>query len=279
MTVYYGEINCESKTAKGTECTNKAYWKVGKKYLCGVHSKNKDRKELPKGKKKEPSIDWDNIKELKKGKVICSKMKMMKGFDTRKGYLNVFPNYKHQNRKDGFGCSSLSPMSLGPVKHKQEGLPDALNIENYFQSNKKFPCESMKKFRKKRLEMYEDPIPHRHKYDRKLGNIPEYSIFIINGEERQYTYIQSRYFYCHFYERLAKKTDDYKKLRKYLYEKKYGLNIVGYDAYPITKDLYSHYKDSSKPFGHELVLYCLLTLEKEEYPWRIYYNKHKKLYT
>ena len=31
-----------------------------------------------------------------------------------------------------------------------------------------------------------------------------------------------------------------------------------------------HYLDSSKPFGHELVLYTMLTINPENYPWRKY---------
>ena len=35
----------------------------------------------------------------------------------------------------------------------------------------------------------------------------------------------------------------------------------------------SHYKDVSNTFGHELVLYTLLTVEDPyKYPWNIYYN-------
>lgn len=45
----------------------------------------------------------------------------------------------------------------------------------------------------------------------------------------------------------------------------FNLNIVGYDAYQPTKTLEEHYLDDSKPFGHELVLYTLLSTT--EYPW------------
>ena len=58
---------------------------------------------------------------------------MMKKPELIDGYLNVFPNYKHQNRKDGYGCAKLSPKSLGPVNHGMPNLPIAKNIENYHQ--------------------------------------------------------------------------------------------------------------------------------------------------
>ena len=110
-------------------------------------------------------------------------------------------------------------------------------------------------------------------------NIPLYSIHLDkNGAERRYTYVQSRYFYCHQYEKLAPKTDDFKKLKQMLNE---GINlqIVGYDAYPITKSLQEHYEDPDKPFGHEIVLYTLLVVkDPENYPWNVYYKQHKNLY-
>ena len=65
--------------------------------------------------------------------MIVSKFRMMKKPEYKKGYLNVFPNSKHQDRKDGFGCASLSPKSLGPVQHTMPNLPPAFNIENYHQ--------------------------------------------------------------------------------------------------------------------------------------------------
>ncbi len=299
--VYYGTIPCQGTTGKGTECTNKAYFKVKDEHLCGVHSKKcTNRVELPKnpqrGKQKEEKLEEENVeieryrqKNVKKGlrgKVTCVKMRMMSEVEYLPGYLRVFPNFKHENRKDGFGCKSLSPMSLGPIEHGQPGLPDSLNLENFHQGDKKFEFETMKEFKKKRKEMYLDLVPHRHKYDRALLkkqndniNVPECSIFRDEeGEDKCYTYIQSRYFYCHFYELLAKQTKCYTELREMLQDG-YNLAIFGYDAYPPSDDIYSDYKDPARPFGHELVLYCLLNIEEpSEYPWNIYYRKHKKLY-
>ena len=82
-----------------------------------------------------------------------------------------------------------------------------------------------------------------------------------------------RYFYCHFYERLVTKEEDYVKLKE-LINNGYNLNIVGYDGYNVNKDLWIHYNDTKKPFGHELVLYTMLIEpDKEKYPW-----EHKELY-
>jgi hypothetical protein len=45
------------------------------------------------------------------------------------------------------------------------------------------------------------------------------------------------------------------------------LEIVGYDAFEPTSPLETHYKDQTRPFGHELVLYSLL---KDERPWQAF---------
>jgi len=98
--------------------------------MCGVHSKkDKNREKLPTNPNKkqmeeellkEREKEIENSAELNKengkmGHVIVSKMFMMKNPEYVKGYLNVFPNYKDQNRKGGFGCMSLNPKSLGQL--------------------------------------------------------------------------------------------------------------------------------------------------------------------
>lgn len=303
--MFYGQTSCQetykSGPKSGQNCNNQAYYQQDNEYLCGVHSNKEERKKLPKdpdaGEKKEAELKRreELVKKLRKkgkGDIICTKLKMMKAPEHIDGYLKVFPNYKHNNRKDGFGCSALSPKSLGPINHNEKDVPVALNLENYHQFSKVFSCEvgasgnPKEEFYKKRNEAYEDEIPHRHKFKREElknitdnVNIPLYAIHIIDGKERRYTYIESRYFYCHYYELLAKETKEYKKLVKKL-NKGTSLQIIGYDAYPVARDLMECYLDDSKPFGHELVLYSLLTIENSnDYPWNKYYKEHKTLYT
>ncbi len=48
----------------------------------------------------------------------------------------------------------------------------------------------------------------------------------------------------------------------------YNSQICGYDGYHVNKSIEEHYRDVSCPFGHELVLYSLLTTDK--YPWTKY---------
>ena len=40
------------------------------------------------------------------------------------------------------GCPALSPMRLGPVEHKQPGLPPAKSLENWWQAGKVYPSEA-----------------------------------------------------------------------------------------------------------------------------------------
>jgi hypothetical protein len=289
MSVYYGERICEKHTAKGIACGNKAYYVSDKQYVCGVHSRSdKQRQELPtnpnaKQVKKDIAIERNelvesaaklNRKENKHGKVICTKLRMMKDPEYVEGFLKVFPNYKHQHRSDGFGCASLSPKSMGPIDHKQPGLPVAKNLENLHQGNKCFPSELDSEgkpgssFYETRKKMYLDDVPHRHKKEAAGKNAPVFSIWIdLAGKERRFTYFQSRQFYCTFYERIAKELDDYKYLKNKIVEG-YNIQIIGYDAYEITKSVREHYMDTSKPFGHELVLYTMLTTNESDYPWR-----------
>jgi hypothetical protein len=287
--IYYGEIKCEN-----SKCNNKAYWKCDKNYLCGIHSRNIKRVSLPKMENKIKSDLNDiklnaiinvikeatekNKKENKKGNVKLLRMRMMKSPEQTSGYLLVFPNYKHQNRKDGFGCSSLSPMLLGPVKHGQPDLPDALNIENFHQGSKCFKEEvdtdnqPNQIYYDNRLKWYNDPVAHRHKYkgdDKKNKNIPLYFIWKNKiGEEKHLSYIESRQFYCNFYERLASEKEDFKKLVNMI-EEGMNIEICGYDAHDID-NVESAYLDPTKPFGHELVLYTMLTCKIDQYPWRKY---------
>jgi hypothetical protein len=314
-TIYFGETICQA-TFKTTnkQCTNKAYYKQNNQYLCGVHSNNRDRTTLPINpnkainKLKEIEKQIEILKEVAKenrdndlqGDIILSKMRMMQDVEYINGYMCIFPNFKHQNRQDGFGCAELSPKSIGPIEHGMPNLPSAKNLENYHQFSKFWDFEFddnnklRAKYLEKRKEGYLDETPHRHKYDRKTLkkynkniNIPKCSIYYDKyGKEHRYNYLECRYFYCHFYELLAPQEPDFKKLQKYI-KRGFNLNIVGYDAYPVdhkdkksmVKDLWICYNDTSKPFGHELVLYTLLRIKKSaNYPWNKYYKKNKEIY-
>ena len=309
--MYAGEHICNSIVkSTGSTCKRKAYYLVKGDLRCGTHAKPKsERKALKENPRKSElraealrkhvkSIEEaaiDNVANGGKGEIITQKLRMMKHPELIPGHLLVFPNYRHEKRKDGYGCSELSPMKLGPVHHGQKDLPPAKNIENFHQFNKVFPHEVdqddaiLEVFYTKRIEAYNDKVPHRHKYDRTFlkkqsatenANHPQFSVFIdADGEERRFTYLQSRYFYCHFYEILARDRPEFEKLKS-LVNNGYNLCIVGYDAHKLHADgSYADYCDISKPFGHEMVLSAMLSIDdSNEYPWNVYYRNHKDVY-
>ena len=308
MDPFYGESVCVA-IVKSTKkaCKNAAYYKDGEgKYLCGVHSKKDNRVKLRRNPDEEKNklaelarrmkIGKKRAKENKKkglkGDIIITKLKMMKSPTYVEGYSMIFPNYRHQNRKDGYGCMRLSPKSLGPVVHNMPNLPIAKNLENFHQFAKfwKFELDEDGNVKEEhlnyRVEGYKSEIPMRRKYpkteiskrnNKKMGQ--EFALFYDqNGNERKYTYLEARYFYCHFYERLVKKENDFKKLKKAL-ENGFNLNLVGYDGYHVDTSLWECYNDVNRPFGHELVLYTLLTIENpEDYPWNRFYREYEELY-
>ena len=280
--MYSGETNCQ-------DCARKAYYKIGENYFCGYHGDKTKKTKMPKNPNKalikEGKIEKHNLKCQEvakfnkengiKGDIECVKMKMFGEVELVDGYVNIFPNFKHAGRKDGLGLPSLSPKSIGPIVHEQPGLPIALNLENFHQGNKVFTSEvdvngePTKEFYDTQIEMYNDPEPHRHKFtavkDNKNKNIPLYSIWTSkDGLKHKISYFDSRQFYCNFYERATVGNPDFIKLKRMI-DDGFNLRIVGYDGYNVTMPLEEHYKDISRPFGHELVLYSML---KDEFVWR-----------
>jgi hypothetical protein len=306
--VYFGERRC---CGRDGNCSNKAYFNVDGKYVCGVHARKGVKTMLPKNpnakKKKSEEIASRQIlveqaavanrAAGRKGDVIVTKFMMRKEPEHIDGYLKVFPNFKHGGRKDGLGLPGLSPKALGPVMHKMTVLPPAVNLENYHQFAKIFPYEVdadgnlLPESLEIRMLGYTTDTPYRHKYEfpqmealaKRQGmeakSAPLYSLYYSEtGEPRQFSYLECRYFYCHYYELLAKSRPEFTQLRARIQDG-YNIQIIGFDGYPITRSLWEHYLDTGRPFGHELVLYCLLTIDDpKEYPWNMFYRKHPQLY-
>lgn len=208
-----------------------------------------------------------------KGDVIMAKMGFFKKLKNSDGFVNVFPNHKHANRTDGIGMSTLSPMTLGPVEHGQEGLPNAVNLENFWQQSKWFPCETEDQFNNNRATGYLMIKPKRHKFKRGMkptGWVWEPK----NGERHVLHWVQSRQFYCNFYERLVKENAEFIELKK-MVDDGQNIQICGYDALPdLIKacDIEKWYLQGVHPFGHEAVLFTMLVEPDEnKWPWR----KHK----
>lgn len=301
-TVYHGSVPCEGRTKKKTACVNQAYYRLvdDGAHMCGVHSRKRKREALPKDplekqKRYKMYAERSRVVEAEaaarhargeRGDVIVTGLRMLKPPEHHDGYFKVFPNFKHDNRADGYGCASLSPKSLGPIDHGMPGLPAALNLENYHQAAKFYASEVDAEGRIKasalalRRRLYLDAVPHRHKFaDMAAAGPMLFSMYYDReGKERRYSYLECRYFYCHWYERLAPRMGEFAELR-HSRDEGYNLQIVGYDGYPVTRDLYEHYLDTSRPFGHELVLYTMLVVaDPAEYPWNRFYRKHRDLY-
>lgn len=321
---FHGEVACAR-----AGCPNRAYYALAGTYWCGVHSKRDAaaRRPLPKdpgaGAKRQRLFAEHKEAALVvpagvpvPGRVTCYRMLMMRQVPLEGRWLNVMPNRKAVTRTDGVGMPSLSPMLLGPVPHRQPGLPAARNIENYHQANKVWsselataallPLSSLADdinvlpppsaaWYARRLELYEDEEPHRHKFaDTKKDetgdtnpnpNAPLYSVHLaLDGTERRFTYVASRYFYCCAYEHLATQQPAFRQLADW-HRAGVDLRLCGYDAFDMGESadadtLYAHYCDAARPFGHERVLYVLLMLAHtpDALPWHRYRRDHPTLY-
>jgi hypothetical protein len=289
--VFFGESTCSHDG-----CNRKAYYKDSRpnSVFCGFHASKSARTKLKKNpnaatvreeklathRRSYETAQEENKRQNRPGQVICCQMKMFSGDVIRDGFLSIFPNYRHADRKDGLGMPSLSPKSF-ECDHGQPGLPVAKSLENFHQGNKVFASHVDEKghpteaFFESQRAMYTDETPHRHRKEAtavkgKRKNVPEFSVWTDqDGVVHHLTYLESRELYCTFYERHVLQTKDYATLKK-LIEDGMNLMICGYDGYPVTKSLLEHYDDASRPFGHELVLYTLLTTPSNQaYPWQI----------
>lgn len=266
-------MSCSSLTRRGAPCRKIGIYLQEGRICCNVHSVEGLRSKISQ------TVDhslWqaaarDNVSRGIPGTVVCAKISYGSISNSDPTFLRVFPNNKHQNRTDGFGCCSLSPMRLIVL-----GVSHSL--ENYYQGSKKFPHESWEEYLVNRERMFQDPTPHRHKFQR--GMRPECTYFPNKDNVLQaYNYLDSRYYYCMWYEFLVQSNSDFLQLRTYLSQ---GMNLMlcGYDACSALRpdNADEIYHDTSTPFGHESVLFCLLTLSsRDKYPWRRYCEAHPEL--
>lgn len=300
---FRGEETCE-------QCPGKAYYTREEGGLfCGRHCPKEARVPLPRSPalaQKKASEEKRRARDIEcarkahsrrgeRGEVALARARMMRRPEKLEGFVAVFPNYRAGDRRSGtiFNASELSPMKLGPVKHGQPDLPPARLLENFHQANKVFPSEVSAKGKilpvwyRRRLELYKDKTPHRHKLGktkaehlrnaaREGETAPLYSIFVEpDGKEQRLSYLQSRRPYCRFYSALARRTEAFKELKRMLGEG-YNLEIFDPDGRPMreaesydeTKRLLAkEYRALSRPFGHGKVLFCLLVLRPADRPW------------
>ncbi len=310
---HIGEVKC-------LHCGNRASYyhtRYPTKFCCGVHLRPcAERRTLP---------EWTEAEQCERAlvhihstiaraqlasttqaweRITLHKMRMMHGVEREAGILNVLPNFRSRStwhdlhtfllkRGDApapgdcdFRCSELSPKWIGPIVHGQPGLPPARNLENFHQGSKCFADETDEDFAKRRIEMYNDPEPHRHKWEKYPSLTPpkktresiRYFEWITPaGEKTKLSYIQSRQLYCNFYERMVGATPAFAALVA-IARAGFSMRICGFDADPIppsaslTESLARAYEDESAPFGHERVLYSMIlaamgAIEHEALPW------------
>lgn len=328
--VKWGTRKCQGTTkSTGKKCDNGAYWEVQENretensimYLCAKCSNPmKDRRiELKRESKKEKrqrqlesraavDIDVDRYQAKNQEHKLRGNLVLTRFLGTRKqpvqkkGYLMVFPNFKDQNRVEGFGCASLSPKFPGLVEHGQPGLPAAKCVENFHQGIKFLAKEAepedkgtripggtarpAKTFEASRLSMFLDDEPHRHKSEK--GDICISQVWIDKkGTVHCLDRVQARQFYCTFYSRQVKERADFKTLIDNM-DSGINMQLIGYDAYPceklkgldtndeknydkIVEAIYKTYNSPFVTFGHEWVLYTMLLIrDQSKWPWIVY---------
>ena len=296
---FHGEAQC-------TRCARRAYYSVGGSALCGHHADKTARVALPKNPARHDEESAHirarseryeeararNAAQGRPGDVTCTKIAGIFGAPQHMdGYVTVLPNFRHGTRRDGSGLPRLSPKSLGPVPHGQPGHPVAASIENMHQFSKTWAFELDAQDRvtpeawERRKAGYADPVPHRHKFDaaalkaRGAAPTPAFALYVRpDGSEARLTYVESRYVYCHWMERLAQREPQWQQLCK-MRADGYNINISGYDGFTSSDTPWAHYLDGSRPFGHEKVLEAMLTIaDPRDYPWNRYRREHAELY-
>lgn len=223
--------------------------------------------------------------ETKKGKVCCGRIVHFRSKEPNKFHptLDKFINI---NVTSGTRSrwKSLSPMIIGEFEFIEDKCinkwyPDGIHpgfkefdedktrqiavcqrFENMWQTNKVYDIDMkdgviQKSFFERRAKMFSDPKGHRRSLPKSKGKV-----ISAYYDRKLYNYLESRYFYCTFYEYLIQEIPEYKELVEML-NKGINLHIVGYDGKNIdmTKEGFKKaYDDPESPFGHELVICAML---------------------
>lgn len=160
----------------------------------------------------------------------------------------------------------LSPLYLGPVEHEEmdgEGnaLPPALSLEQLWRScavHKEDIGQDGKpnaQWHERRRDAFTQPLKSGK---RRSGEAPIYWFW----RGQQLGLIEARKeIYCHLYAALVVETELYRELNL-LVQQGFNLQLFGYEAYDFIeqgKSLLEAIEDREASFGHEFVLYGLLT--------------------
>ena len=237
-----------------------------------------------------------NMNEVKRGKVRCGHIVYFRAVTEESKKHPVIENFVNINVTSGNNGKwrYLSPMLLGPFNvieplakfpaqnlYTEDGVHPGFvkisdthqramctNIENYWQFSKIMNIDIdtnhliKSSFFERRAKGFNDVKPHRRAIPKAKGHA--IAAYFNSGV---YNYLDSRFFYCDMYEKIVLMHPLYKELEKMLGDG-ISLHIIGYDGrdIPINKDsLNKEYRNPDFPFGHELVLCCLLS---KIYPWK-----------
>ena len=302
---YWGESACGR-----SHCSNAAYYAVGLIPYCGVHSQPARKAGTRITLVKNPNAASMAADELKKhqdgvtqaaaankargakGTVETQKLTMFRVPQLIPNVLNVFPNFNHSKRKDGWGCVRLSPKSLGPVYHGQPGLPPAKNLENFQHANKVYFYHHddgviHPLFFEMQVAMYQSDTPYGHQFEFLKAHpqfLPDgcalptglkkpdalFSVWITRTNEiKRCGEIDSRVFYCTALEILLQKESQWAKLTD-MVANGTNVSISGYSAQPLHRSSAGRYLDARRPFGHEDVIATMLRDPPATWPWRIH---------
>jgi hypothetical protein len=129
------------------------------------------------------------------------------------GILNVFADDRTGKRSDGMIFPALSPARLGPVKHGQPDLPDAMTLEQLERGNRfhASPCSERETLHH-RWCCY-TRSDHQDAYTDNGNEPPLMSLWRDDRGDHRMNHVEARQRFCAFYERLAGVTADFQWLR------------------------------------------------------------------
>jgi hypothetical protein len=299
--VYKGDCKC-------SRCgVRPAYYRLGSVLYCGRCCNKRKfpaRETLPEDPERAKKLALAdtvhiNTARMNAGKIIpkeelvkCTTLYMRQHPKAAPYRVPVLPNrMRHSRHSFGIHIPSLSPMNIGPVHHGQPGLPPASCLENLHQGNKVWPDEidpqtgnPGKTFFKTQKDIYTCETPMRHKRDRSAGR-PRYSVWILgDGTLKRHPWVESRYHYCRIYAESIFNSSEFRGLVD-MVRAGIPIEIFGFDARLVdcssAASWYETYVDPERPFGHELVLACMLCAELNPeivYPWEVYRAHNPDLY-
>ena len=222
------------------------------------------------------------------GIVLCARLIPHRTPKSMPLTLDVIVDDTPCGRTNGITCKELAPKYLGPIiTHigKQlrgsvitnNGKHLAHNLVNFYHGLQCYPSEIDSQtqqllpiFFTHRDELWTDPVGQDYKLT--LRGAVQCCIWEDDtGVIHKLTPVEARQFYCTFYERLVKVHPEFIRLEQLRTD---GTNIIlrGLHGRPIHNScIETAYLNPDEPFGHELILYHMLTTPNPtDYIWRKY---------